>query len=94
MRYPQYFIATRTWKHLGIWAGDTVRYDPTSSPEITVIRYLPPNHGALLLAIEDGALTPVSGALGELASPSEAEPRPPSPPGSPASEPAPLRVMR
>lgn len=93
MRYPQFFIATRQWKHLGIWAGDTVRYDPTSSPEITVIRYLPPNHGALLLAIEEGALTPVSGALGSAASPAAAPPAP-SPLGSPSSEPVPLRVVR
>jgi hypothetical protein len=94
MRYPQFFVATRQWKHLGIWAGDTVRYDPTSSPEITVVRYLPPNHGALLLAIEDGALTPVSGALGELASPSAAAPPSPSQPGSAASVPGGLRVVK
>lgn len=89
MHYPQFFTATRAWKHLGIWPGDTVRYDPTSSPEIVVIRRLPPNHGALLMAIEEGAVIPISGHVGEL----ENSPIAPAP-GPPLPQPGTARPAR
>lgn len=73
-----YFRAVRDFPHFGIWAGDSVKYDPTSPLTLTVVRHLPPNHGALLLAIEEGALMPVSGDLSAFSLPT---PAPLPPPG-------------
>lgn len=89
--YPCYYRAMRPCPALGLWAGDTIRYDPRGTPEIVLVRRLPPNHGGLLLAIEDGVLTPLSDdadvrplvPAGRSASPPGNTPRP----GRPASDP-------
>ena len=57
--YPLWFTAAALHPLFGLWVGDVVRYNPLTSPSIVVVRYLPPNHGALLDAIERGVLTPV-----------------------------------
>lgn len=59
--YPIYYRAVEDFPHLGLWEGDIVRYDPTGPNEITVARHLPPNHGALLNAVESGFLTQIDG---------------------------------
>lgn len=74
--FPVFFVAVANIPHFGIWKGDSVRYDPTSPYAITVVRHLPPNHGALLGAIEAGALTPIAGDLAWRA----LSPAPPPPP--------------
>ena len=57
---PHWFRATTDIPVLGVWRGDLVRYNPTAEPEVTVVRRLPPDHGRLLLAIDDGLFTRVS----------------------------------
>jgi hypothetical protein len=59
-QYPILYRATADYPLFGVWRGDVVRYDPTRAPSIVVVRYLPPNHGGLLLAVEDGILTQIS----------------------------------
>lgn len=60
MAYPIYYRVEVDWPHQHLFAGDLLRYDPTSSPEVVVFRRPHPNHGAILGAIEDGTLTPVA----------------------------------
>lgn len=85
--YPAYYRATREYRALGLWRGDLVRYDPRRAPSISVIRHLPPNHGGLLLAIEDGALTQIS-ADPDVVPLRRVQARPAPPP--PAATPLPL----
>lgn len=55
-----YFRAVADFPLFGVWAGDSIKYDPESPLTLTVIRHLPPNHGALLLAVEEGCFTRLS----------------------------------
>lgn len=57
--YPHYYRAARDWPQFGVWAGDAIRYDPRRSPEIVVVRYLPPDHSGLLEAVELGVFSRV-----------------------------------
>lgn len=63
MHYPIFFRVTQPVEVLGLWPGDVVRYDPTSSRTLELFRRLPPNHGALAGAVADGQLTPIDGDL-------------------------------
>ncbi len=58
-----WYRAEAMFPHLGLWPGDLVRYEPESPTPIELYRLLPPNHGALLGAIEDGALKPCGASL-------------------------------
>ena len=81
--YPHYYRAEQDYLPFGLWKGDLVRYDPTRSPSIAVIRYLPPNHGRLLDAVEAGVLTPLpaSSSVVPIRRPAaRPAPRPPAPP--------------
>lgn len=62
--YPIWYRAVADYPQFGVWRGDLLRYDPTRSPELTVVRRLPPNHGGLLLAIEEGVFTPCDAEAG------------------------------
>jgi len=55
--YPHWYRASAAYPLFGVWPGDLLRYDPTATPELTVVRRLPPNHGGLLLAVEEGAVS-------------------------------------
>jgi hypothetical protein len=57
-QYPVYYTVEADYPLFGAWKGDVIQYDPTAHPSIVLLRYLPPNHGGLLLAVEDGAFKP------------------------------------
>lgn len=87
--YPRWFRAEREFPLFAVLPGDLVRYNPTASPEITVIRRLPPNHGGLLLGIEEGVFTEL---VADPSVTSLASARvPPCPP--PRRSPLPVRVL-
>jgi hypothetical protein len=87
--YPVYYTVEADYPLFGAWKGDVVKYDPTAHPSIVLLRYLPPNHGGLLLAVEDEVFKPVSFDPSVI---SLHRGRVPSPASSPAPRP-PARVL-
>lgn len=59
----EWYRAESIYPHLGVWPGDVIRYDPESPFPMELYRGFPPNHGALLGAIESGALKPFDPSL-------------------------------
>lgn len=57
---PFVFRATRPYPHLGLWAGDRLVVEPGHAVPVVLTRKLPPNYGAILGALEEGALEPVN----------------------------------
>ena len=82
--YPHWYRATADVPHFGVWRGDLIRYNPTATPEMTVVRRLPPNHGGLLLAIEEGWVTRLADDPSVSSLAAAREPRGDSPPPTPA----------
>lgn len=85
--WPATYVATRDIPELDARAGDLIWYDPRVERPVRIVRYPFPNHGALLGAVESGAIQQLAGALHhEL--PAQPAPRPEP------SDPLPLQLVR
>lgn len=86
--WPVTYLAVRDVPELDLRLGDLIWYDPRVERPVRIIRYPFANHGAILGAVEDGAIQPLAGALYP-ALPSALHPQRPE-----ESAPLPLRLVR